>query len=812
MTDLYFLPWARAGAATTLNAAPGQAPANRAHLSVDVAATSTASSTTSTSPVHVDFRMLGPGDVVGLNTAQVIRTEPADGAVGVETRIFPAIDLDDPTLPWLFTPDAEGGQHRLRPWLCLVVVRVQAGVTLDRAARTLTIAPPADASAELPDLTESWAWAHVQYAGSGIGAGATAVAVSAALSEPAASLSRLVSPRELMPNTRYLACVVPTYAAGVQAGLGGTPGVDDPLADAWQASSLLPPAAITLPVYYSFGFTTGDGGDFFSLAQSLAHAPNFAATRPVELGTRTLDLTQSGLQWPSSTGQPAPLSLELYGILRPANAPLDNAVPAPVQSGLRSQLQPGVGSPQLRLPIYGAVQAGVRRADLATGTPLPAWLTQLNFDPRLRVFASLGAQVVASEQQDLVAAAWQQVEEAREVNALMSRAQLARSISARQFNKHVATAGDPVSMLQLTSPQASRMQLRPRPGAALTGTPWSVVRQDASDPALATTVSAAYRRLGRPRGPHRRRTANPAPAATAVTSQQVLSALTPGAAVENRVLAERVSVSTAAAATGREDPIGELSVSISYPSGMVVPLARLAPDALLSGVGTMPSNTALSLATNPSAIAAYMVGLNHEITRELLWRGVPIDRRATPFTWFWDVRGQAGTSPDISTSIADWSPTALLENVASGAAQQLVLAVRADLFLRYPRTAVYAVRAVGTGAHMLADETVSSNVRQPQFTATLPPDLRLFGFDIAPAEAIASPGWFFVFQEQASETRFGSQQTTSASYWNLAQLQTVGAVTLPASAHAAHVAEGTRLPPVRCAIHARALLPTSGDQ
>jgi hypothetical protein len=324
-------------------------------------------------------------------------------------------------------------------------------------------------------------------------------------------------------------------------------------------------------------------------------------------------------------------------------------------------------------------------------------------------------------------------------------------------------------------------------------------------------VSPTYRRLARPRGPYARRTPRPAAAATSLTRPQLTSALTPAASVENRVLAERMSPNAAATASPRPDPIREMSVTITFPSSMVVPLARLAPDALLPGAGTIPPNTALSLSTNPAAIAAYMVGLNSEIMRELLWRGVPVDRRSTPFTWFWDVRGQGGTTPDVSTPIASWSTSAPLETLLSGS-PQLVLAVRAELFQRYPRTAVYAVRAqtTATGAHILADETVASNVLQPQFTASMPPDVRLFGFALSPSAAIASPGWFFVLQEQASETRFGCQQTAPSNYWSLADLQSVGHVGLPATPHAAHVAEGVRFPPVRCAIHARALLPSNG--
>ena len=40
--------------------------------------------------------------------------------------------------------------------------------------------------------------------------------------------------------------------------------------------------------------------------------------------------------------------------------------------------------------------------------------------------------------------------------------------------------------------------------------------------------------------------------------------------------------------------------------------------------------------TNPPFIEAYMVGLNHEFARELLWREYPTDQRGPPFRQFWE--------------------------------------------------------------------------------------------------------------------------------------------------------------------------------
>ena len=134
-----------------------------------------------------------------------------------EPNYFPAIEFDRPDFPWLFTPAKADDTGRLRPWLCLVVVRKQEGVTLslDRnlPLPVLEIKAPARPDHELPDLSESWAWAHAQIAGSQRDAGSLKQSLAG---DPALTVSRLLCPRRLDPLTDYLACVVPAFDAGMQ--------------------------------------------------------------------------------------------------------------------------------------------------------------------------------------------------------------------------------------------------------------------------------------------------------------------------------------------------------------------------------------------------------------------------------------------------------------------------------------------------------------------------------------------------------------------------------------------------------------------
>src|SRR6266851_428932 len=150
-----FLPWLRRGLAEAIGPSDNQSRAPRVQLPVSLSV--------NTSQVNVAAHLYGPGDVVGLDPNQIVRTEPKPLSSDFEPNYFPFIEFVEPTLPWLFTPLSSRGTEQLTPWLCLVVVSEGEGVTYSPTAgnqiATLTVADP---KRHLPDLAESWAWAHTQ--------------------------------------------------------------------------------------------------------------------------------------------------------------------------------------------------------------------------------------------------------------------------------------------------------------------------------------------------------------------------------------------------------------------------------------------------------------------------------------------------------------------------------------------------------------------------------------------------------------------------------------------------------------------------
>ena len=213
--ELTFLPWLRRGLVQALTA-PG--PLDGA---IPRGPAVTASVDVQGSQASQDVRLHGPDHVLGLAPGQVLRSEPRADSVEVETTLFPYVELAAPDLPWLYTPAAPGDQG-LRPWLVLVVVREQEGVRLDTPAGSTPLLridlPPAAIAKELPDLVDAYAWAHVQ---SVVGLAGAAAAVERGSGEV---IARLVCPRRLLPNSSWLACVVPAFdeGAGRPRGDGAT--------------------------------------------------------------------------------------------------------------------------------------------------------------------------------------------------------------------------------------------------------------------------------------------------------------------------------------------------------------------------------------------------------------------------------------------------------------------------------------------------------------------------------------------------------------------------------------------------------------
>jgi hypothetical protein len=227
-------------------------------------------------------------------------------------------------------------------------------------------------------------------------------------------------------------------------------------------------------------------------------------------------------------------------------------------------------------------------------------------------------------------------------------------------------------------------------------------------------------------------------------------------------------------------------------------LRDVSQDFLFPGLNDVPDETVALAQTNPRFIEAFMVGLNHEMARELLWRDYPTDQRGTYFRQFWDASSQTSPTADIP-AIHTWvAARSLGQNASAGPTSQLVLLIRGELVRRYPTAIFYAARAVQpTGQPRPGPGTPEV---YPIFQGALNPDVRFVGFNLTVAQArgsgtSADPGYFFVIQQQPTEARFGQDVDEQTP---LPFLHPTG--------NAAATAQALLQPPFRVAIHARSLL------
>ena len=234
--------------------------------------------------------------------------------------------------------------------------------------------------------------------------------------------------------------------------------------------------------------------------------------------------------------------------------------------------------------------------------------------------------------------------------------------------------------------------------------------------------------------------------------------------------------------------IGEsFTEAMAYPEfdvPMYKPLVEKSTELFVPNLNFIEQNTITLLNTNQRFIESYMVGLNHEFARELLWREYPTDQRGSYFRQFWDVSPFLSNTEDAEARREElkdipplhlWSKFSKLgdhDNREQGMdnEEELVLVIRGELLKKYPNAVIYAHKAMWqpkSESDPSPDKTKerifdpSVEIKTPLYEAKVKPDVYFFGFDLVEDEARGDdsvdddPGWFFVIKERPGEPRFG---------------------------------------------------------
>jgi len=719
MTELTFYNWLRSVSGTPQTSAA----LGRAQLGLTITVAAEVSGAQIGSPIDSTtlVQFPGPGDVQALAPAAVTRVFPTNGSANVEPDLFPYVELAAPDLPWRYSP----GTADPVSWLAVIAGTEGTDLSLSADGHSVQLSDGYLSAV----IRSSSVGAHVQ------------------TSDGTPTLGRVVGPRLLTPSSACLAVLVPRFA---------------PNGSDWPAGTA------SLPAYYSWRFSTGDGETFLSISRRLRH-------RDVPgLGTANLALPFAGNE-----------ELPLHAALRPLGAsPLSDPTAAVQQATLELSTGPvtSPARPEVRAPDYTAAWTD------AAGTP---YANQLATDPRDRVAAGLGAADGIEYQEQLVSAVLAQAGDyhlsAARLAALSGGAQASASswrtrIPADVFAR-LAVLGPALRALPLGSGAMAGNTVTQAisgidrvPVGALSSAALRLTRSGRASrraPNRGSVIDAAMTRplhedlelfdrgvyddpkvadlLRRIQGPVWEESSEPAAPLERVIDAEHLRKIAdevsewidptgPRAPQRLRVLDTIAGLDPAEA----DAPL-EVCESLDIPTWTY--LREQHPEFLLHGVTDIPTDTVLAMMVDDRFVDGYLAGINSQLLAELRFRNVAIVTDCTPLRRFWSkvsATGGALDEVDDILGLANWGQDTPLGDDQHGpsAARQLVLLFRTILFQRYPATAV-SVRRTPEEARIW-----------PSFGGSITADVSFFGFDVTVPEGGSLNDFQLVLEDPPHGIRF----------------------------------------------------------
>lgn len=217
-------------------------------------------------------------------------------------------------------------------------------------------------------------------------------------------------------------------------------------------------------------------------------------------------------------------------------------------------------------------------------------------------------------------------------------------------------------------------------------------------------------------------------------------------------------------------------------------LKEISPDYIIPNLHKLPENSATVMKVNMRFLESLFVGLNHEMSRELLWREYPTDQRGSYIRTFWDKSDSIGTPTeennyDINNELHAWN--AGLGDNNESEISYLVLVLRGKLLQKFPDTVIFAQQAefvnplTGTPTQQQikdAPRKLKTNGLSifPEFTAKLGTDVTLVAFNMTRQTALgqngdgdylaSDAGYYFALQERPGQLRFGADAAESLDY------------------------------------------------
>ena len=686
----YFLPYMRQGLTTLAEhkTAPGQ------RLVVPVKLKVTASDI-SDNPINSGFvekniTLLGPGDILGINENVISRKAPSPNTNNFESSLIPFIEFSEPDFLWRFS-SLQNVDNKWIPWLALIVLKTENGDKeageFEKIPNTIKELPPQiqlKRNAVLPDLKEFWRWAHVHKLE--INEVSPEQVVNGIKATPQKSVCRLLSPRRLKQQTKYHAFLIPAFKIGAEAAMGNANEIQDRTLLTWETP--LEGQGKIVPYYYDWEFSTGTGGDFENLVRKLK-------PRDLEnMGFHSIDCSNPGYGMMEENGLELQMEAALKSLdtnVQPwgmdiSNDSADAELSRRKQDSLagllnkreqKFQKENGETETKLRVtpPVYGEWYASLQGKSIGSETQNKnLWLEELNLDFRHRAAAGLGVQFVKENQENLMKAAWEQLNKVQKVNQELNLGRFGREVSSQMFKR--LEKMKPNNVFKIALPLKNKIAYEPEKtigaflnSSTITNKLTNVKTQKFLFKVKKTEVKPEFKPIVNSRlvnfgfmvsglKDSNTKVATTTTTTTNVTAPPVITvaepvdltfsnvvdktilALNPKKTIEsmikNRVANFRNIEKTEVTQNESEDELHPVKWYPEFHRPMYHFLRSMSQDYILPGLENVPQNTVGLLQTNRRFIEAFMVGLNHEMAAELLWREFPTDHRGSYFRSFWD--------------------------------------------------------------------------------------------------------------------------------------------------------------------------------
>lgn len=421
--------------------------------------------------ISQNLELIGPGDIIGIDSKNIVRVHPEPGTPNFEPNYLPFIEFYQDSFIWDYTP-AKASGDKLRPWLMLIVLEESEYSYTENPEGPLDyITLSVGHDVVFPPETQSWAFGHVHVnvdlsdMGQNVISGALSKLKAQLSANPDFAVCRLLSPRKLEPSKRYRGCLVPAFESGRLAGLSEDGSTVDAQLPSWNTTSghgSTKPDQF--PVYHSWEFQSGPFGDFEYLARLLE-----GRVLPPEVGFQLLEVEADPFFAVPDVSSDS--LTRMGGALKPVDGEyqdFDNktawekAIAELVNLNRHAQYpdsglvifpnNPFTGSgdsvkedPVITPPLYGKWHAIARTVEpeiVQPDTPEVLWLRTLNTDPRHRAAAGLGTDIIQTHQDKYMEIAWEQVGAILEANQILRQAQLGIEIVSRLYDRHIASLDD----------------------------------------------------------------------------------------------------------------------------------------------------------------------------------------------------------------------------------------------------------------------------------------------------------------------------------------------------------------------------------